>query len=33
MSYVSPVARVLMGKMAGDVVSLGGREIEVIEVA
>jgi transcription elongation GreA/GreB family factor len=33
MSYVSPVARVLMGKMAGDIVSLGGREIEVIDVA
>ncbi len=33
MSYVSPVARVLTGKMAGDLVNLGGREIEIIEVA
>jgi transcription elongation GreA/GreB family factor len=32
MSYVSPVAGVLMGKSAGDVVSLGGKEIEIIEV-
>ncbi len=32
MSYVSPVARALMGKTAGDVVNLGGREIEIIEV-
>lgn len=31
-SYVSPVARVLMGKAAGDAVSLGGGEIEIIEV-
>jgi transcription elongation GreA/GreB family factor len=33
MSYVSPVARVLMGKAAGDLVSLGGREIEIVDVA
>jgi transcription elongation GreA/GreB family factor len=33
MSYVSPVARVLMGKTIGDVVSLAGREIEIIDVA
>lgn len=33
MSYVSPVAKVLMGKTVGDVVSLGGREIEIIDVA
>ncbi len=33
MSYVSPVARVLMGKTAGDVVNLAGKEIEIIEVA
>ncbi|WP_454701854.1 transcription elongation factor GreA [Agrobacterium burrii] len=33
MSYVSPVARVLMGKAAGDLVSLGGKEIEIIAVA
>ncbi|KNA04665.1 hypothetical protein SOVF_197540 [Spinacia oleracea] len=32
-SYVSPVARVLMGKAAGDLVSLGGKEIEIIAVA
>ncbi len=33
MSYVSPVARALMGKTAGDVVNLAGKEIEIIEVA
>lgn len=33
MSYVSPVARVLMGKTAGDAVNLAGKEIEIIEVA
>ncbi len=33
MSYVSPVARVLMGKAVGDLVSLGGKEIEIIAVA
>lgn len=33
MSYVSPVARALMGKAAGDLVSLGGKEIEIIDVA
>ncbi|QCL75484.1 MULTISPECIES: transcription elongation factor GreA [Agrobacterium] len=33
MSYVSPVARVMMGKTAGDLVNLAGREIEIIEVA
>ena len=32
-SYVSPVARVLMGKTVGDLASLGGGEIEIIEVA
>ncbi|MBO9653045.1 MAG: transcription elongation factor GreA [Agrobacterium tumefaciens] len=32
-SYVSPVARVLMGKAVGDLASLGGGEIEIIEVA
>lgn len=31
-SYVSPVARVLMGKVVGDVVSLGGSEIEVVGI-
>ncbi|WCJ65435.1 MULTISPECIES: transcription elongation factor GreA [Agrobacterium] len=33
MSYVSPVAKVLMGKTVGEVVSLAGREIEIIDVA
>lgn len=33
MSYVSPIARVLMGKVAGDLVSFGGQEIEIIDVA
>lgn len=33
MSYVSPVARALMGKTVGDVVNLAGKEIEIIEVA
>lgn len=33
MSYVSPVAKVLMGKTAGDLVNLAGKEIEIIEVA
>lgn len=31
-SYVSPVARVLMGKVVGDVVNLGGSEIEVVGI-
>jgi transcription elongation GreA/GreB family factor len=32
-SYVSPVARALIGKAAGDVVSVGDREIEVLSIA
>ncbi len=32
-SYVSPVARAMMGKAAGDVVSLGSREIEILDIA
>ncbi|CDN93619.1 transcription elongation factor GreA [Agrobacterium tumefaciens] len=31
-SYVSPVARVLMGKVVGDVANLGGSEIEVVGI-
>lgn len=32
-SYVSPVARGLLGKSVGDVVSLGGHELEVVSIA
>jgi transcription elongation GreA/GreB family factor len=31
-SYVSPLARALMGAAAGDVVTVGGGEVEVLEV-
>ena len=31
-SYVSPVARALMGKSVGDVAKLGEREIEIIAI-
>ena len=31
-SYVSPVARALVGKAAGDVVSVGDREIEILSI-
>lgn len=31
-SYVSPLARVLLGKAAGDVVQLAGAEIEIVAV-
>jgi len=31
-SYVSPLARALMGAAVGDVVSVGGGEVEVLEV-
>lgn len=31
-SYVSPLARALMGKSAGDVAKLGGGEVEVVAV-
>lgn len=32
-SYVSPVARMLMGKVVGDVVSVGDQELEVIAIS
>ena len=32
-SYVSPVARVLVGKAIGDVVSLGGHELEITAIS
>ncbi len=32
-SYVSPVARIVLGKAVGDVMSVGDREIEIIEIA
>ncbi|CAN7685567.1 transcription elongation factor GreA [Pararhizobium sp. LjRoot238] len=32
-SYVSPVARLLMGKVVGDVVSAGGQELEIITIS
>jgi transcription elongation GreA/GreB family factor len=32
-SYVSPVARVLVGKAVGDVVSLGGHELEITAIS
>lgn len=32
-SYVSPVARMLMGKAVGDVVSVGSQELEIIAIA
>ncbi|MCL6709588.1 transcription elongation factor GreA [Pseudomonas sp. R2.Fl] len=32
-SYVSPVARVLIGKGVGDVVSVGGQELEITAIA
>jgi transcription elongation GreA/GreB family factor len=32
-SYVSPVARVLIGKAVGDVVDAGGQELEIIAIA
>ncbi|NEK55857.1 transcription elongation factor, partial [Rhizobium leguminosarum] len=31
-SYVSPVARLLMGKAVGDVVETGGQELEIIAI-
>ncbi|MEB2845820.1 transcription elongation factor GreA [Rhizobiales bacterium RZME27] len=31
-SYVSPVARMLSGKAVGDVVSLGGQELEIRKI-
>jgi len=32
-SFVSPVARALMGKAVGDVVSVGDKELEVVAIA
>ncbi len=32
-SYVSPVARALLGKRVGDVVDLNGREVEILVIA
>jgi transcription elongation GreA/GreB family factor len=32
-SYVSPLARALMGKTAGDIANLGDKEIEIIEIS
>ena len=32
-SYVSPLARALVGKAVGDVAVMGGREIEVLAIA
>ncbi|WP_313192088.1 transcription elongation factor GreA [Shinella zoogloeoides] len=31
-SYVSPVARLLMGKAVGDVVTMGGQELEIEKI-
>jgi transcription elongation GreA/GreB family factor len=32
-SYVSPVARLLVGKSVGDVVTVGGQDLEIIAIA
>ncbi|MBD9371275.1 transcription elongation factor GreA [Rhizobium sp. ARZ01] len=32
-SYVSPVARILMGKTIGDVASVGAQELEIVAIA
>jgi transcription elongation GreA/GreB family factor len=32
-SFVSPVARALMGKGVGDVVDAGGHELEVLAIS
>lgn len=32
-SYVSPVARALMGKALGDIVESSGQEIEIVEIS
>jgi transcription elongation GreA/GreB family factor len=32
-SFVSPVARAVMGKAVGDVVSAGGQELEIVEIS
>jgi transcription elongation GreA/GreB family factor len=33
LSYVSPLARALIGKAVGDVVDMGGHEIEILAIA
>jgi transcription elongation GreA/GreB family factor len=33
LSYVSPLARALIGKTVGDVVDMGGHEIEILAIA
>jgi transcription elongation GreA/GreB family factor len=32
-SYVSPVARLLLGRQVGDLVSLGEQELEIVEIS
>lgn len=32
-SFVSPVARAVMGKAVGDVVSAGGQELEIVKIS
>jgi transcription elongation GreA/GreB family factor len=32
MSYVSPIARALMGKRIGDAVTVNGQDIEIVEI-
>ncbi|MEW9613192.1 transcription elongation factor GreA [Shinella sp. S4-D37] len=32
-SYVAPVARLLMGKAVGDLVTVGGQELEILAIA
>ena len=32
-SFVSPVAQTLMGKAVGDLVGLGGKELEIIAIS
>ena len=32
-SYVSPMARALMGKTVGDIVHVSGRDLEIVQIA
>jgi transcription elongation GreA/GreB family factor len=32
-SYVAPVAKMLVGKSVGDVVSVGGQELEITTIS
>jgi transcription elongation GreA/GreB family factor len=32
LSFVSPVARALIGRSVGEIVSAGGREIEILSI-